>query len=117
MGRIMSFCLPKYTNVNKRILYWLPRILSVLFIIFISLFALDAFSEPQWFLALFMHLIPSFILIILTAVTWKRELLGGCMFIVVGFLMLIFSHFPLIISLPVIMLGVLFVSGKYFYKK
>jgi len=77
----------------KKIPYWLPRVLSVLFIAFISVFALDVFGEPQWFLALLMHLIPSFILIILTAIAWKNERLGGFIFIAAGFLMLVSSRF------------------------
>ncbi|MFA5386524.1 MAG: hypothetical protein WC297_02595 [Candidatus Paceibacterota bacterium] len=97
----------------KKVLYWLPRILSILFIAFISIFALDVFGEPQWFLALFMHLIPSFILVILTVIAWKHEQLGGLIFIVAGLLMLIFSHFEsLIISIPAVVIGVLFLGGK-----
>jgi len=98
----------------RKVIYWLPRILPVLFIAFISIFALDVFGERQWFLALLMHLIPSFILIILTVIAWKHEQLGGFIFVVVGFLMLISSHFEsLIISIPAVILGVLFLSRKY----
>lgn len=101
----------------EKILYWLPRLLSILFIAFISMFALDVFGEPQWFLALLIHLIPSFILIILTVIAWKNERLGGFIFIVIGFLLLISSRFEsLIISIPVIILGVLFLSRKYLLK-
>jgi hypothetical protein len=97
----------------KKVLYWLPRILSVLFIGFISIFALDVFTEPQWFLALLTHLIPSFVLVILTVIAWKNEQLGGFIFIVLGFIVLISSHFEsLIISIPAIILGVLFLSRR-----
>ena len=93
----------------KKIFYWLPRVLAILFIAFISIFALDVFSEPQWFLALIMHLIPSFILIILTIIAWKHERLGGFIFMAIGFLMLISSHFEsLVISIPAVIIGVLF---------
>lgn len=57
----------------KKIFYWLPRGLAILFIDFISMFALDSLGEPQWFLALIMHLTPGFVLFILTAVAWKHE--------------------------------------------
>jgi hypothetical protein len=51
---------------NKKLLTWLPRIPGMLFAVFISLFALDVFSEEKGFLqtliALLMHLIPTFII-------------------------------------------------------
>lgn len=101
----------------SKVLYWLPRILSILFIVFISLFALDVFGQPQWFLALVMHLIPSFILIAVTVLAWKNEMIGGLLFLLVGILMLFFTHFEsLIISLPVIVIGALFLSRKYLLK-
>jgi len=101
----------------KKIPYWLPRVLSVLFIAFISVFALDVFGEPQWFLALLMHLIPSFILIILTAIAWKNERLGGFIFIAAGFLMLVSSRFEsMVISIPAIVLGALFLSRRHLSK-
>ncbi len=101
----------------KKFLYWLPRILAILFNIFLSIFALDVFEEPLWFLALFMHLIPNFILACLTYIAWKHEQLGGYIFVTAGFLILLFSRFEsLIISIPVIILGVLFLSRRYLSK-
>jgi len=47
---------------TKKALYWAPRIIAILFIVFISLFALDVFIEGYGFwetiVALFMHLVP-----------------------------------------------------------
>ncbi len=101
----------------KTTLYWLPRIVSILFILFISAFALDVFSEPNWPLALFMHLIPSFFLIAITIVAWKNELLGGFLFLLIGFALLIFTHFEaLIIGIPAFVIGALFLGKKYFFK-
>jgi hypothetical protein len=97
----------------KKILYYLPRVLAIVQIIFISLFALDVFEEKQWFLALLTHLIPSFILIALIIVAWRREKLGGILFLATGFLMLVFTNFQsLIISVPVIIIGALFIFGE-----
>jgi len=97
----------------KKILYWLPRILAILFIIFISLFALDVFSEKNWPLALLMHLIPSFILTILTIIAWKNELAGGIFFILAGFVAILFFH-STIISVPVFFIGSLFLTKRFF---
>jgi hypothetical protein len=101
----------------QKIFYWLPRILAILFIAFISIFALDVFGEPQWFLALIMHLIPSFILVILTVVSWKHEQLGGFIFISAGLFLLISSRFEsLIISIPALVIGALFLAKRYLQK-
>ena len=101
----------------KKIAYWLPRILSILFIAFISMFALDVFSEPNWPLALFMHLIPSYFLVAITVVAWKHEMLGGFLFLIAGFALLIFTHFEaLIIGIPAFVIGTLFLGKKYFSK-
>lgn len=101
----------------KKVLYWLPRILAILYVVFISMFALDVFGEPQWPLSLFMHLIPSYFLIAITIITWKREVLGGILFLIAGFALLIFTNFEtLIIGLPVIIIGLLFLITKHLLK-
>ena len=101
----------------SKLLYWLPRILAICFIVFISLFALDVFDQPQWFLALVIHLIPSFILIAVTVLAWKNEMIGGLIFVLFGILLLFFTRFEsMIISLPIIVIGALFLSRKYLLK-
>jgi hypothetical protein len=100
----------------KNIFFWLPRVLSILFIIFVSIFALDVFGQPQWFMALLIHLIPSFILIILAIIAWKKELLGGLLFLIAGLAMLIFYH-SVVIFLPAFVIGTIFlISAKRFKK-
>jgi len=97
----------------KKFLYWLPRVLTILFIAFISVFALDVFSEPNWPLALFMHLIPSYFLVAITIIAWRREVLGGILFLIAGFALLIFTHFEaLIIGAPAFVIGLLFLITK-----
>jgi len=73
-------------NKNLRsILLWTPRIAGILFILFLSLFALDVFDMGLGFwgtlLALFMHLIPSIILTIALALAWKWEWVGALAFL------------------------------------
>jgi hypothetical protein len=47
----------------RQLLFWSPRVLTPIFAVFLSLFALDVFEEGYGFwdtvVALFMHLIPS----------------------------------------------------------
>ena len=102
----------------KRILFWAPRILGILFAAFISIFALDVFGEGYGFwktiLALLMHLIPTGIILIVLAMSWRWEWVGGILFPALGVLYLVWSwgRFPwsvyLVMSGPLVLVGVLF---------
>jgi hypothetical protein len=71
-----------------RLLYWAPRILTILLAVFVSLFALDVFGEGYGFLetlvALFMHLIPTFLILLALLVAWRVEWVGGILFLFVA---------------------------------
>lgn len=73
-----------------RFVYWTPRILSILFILFLAIFSLDVFDSCNSFLTclggLFMHNIPVFILAILLFISWKREIIGAWTFFIGGLL-------------------------------
>ncbi|MFH1290869.1 MAG: hypothetical protein ABIH92_05705 [Nanoarchaeota archaeon] len=104
-------------------LYWIPRILAILFILFISLFTLDVFGEgygfPEVLVALFMHLLPTLALIVLTVVAWKWEKVGGWLFVILGVVFTVFFKTYgeligfLLISGPVFLIGILFLVGYY----
>jgi len=67
-----------------KIIYWLPRILSIGFVLFLSLFALDVFSEYRGWdivLPLLIHLIPSFVLLAAALISWKYDLAGAAVFL------------------------------------
>ncbi|WP_107821920.1 hypothetical protein [Mangrovibacterium marinum] len=73
---------------SLQILYWLPRVAGIAAILFVSLFALDAFDPAlslwqQW-LAFMVHLTPTYVWVALLVLAWKRELVGGVLFVVVG---------------------------------
>jgi hypothetical protein len=74
---------------SKQLLFWTPRVLSIAFIAFLSLFALDVFAENLGFwqtaLALFMHLIPSMVLIAALVFAWRWEWIGAALFGVIAF--------------------------------
>jgi hypothetical protein len=75
-------------KTSIRLFHWLPRILCILAILFISLFAVDAFAPGltiwQQLGAFLIHLIPSFILLVFLFIAWKWELIGGIIFMVIG---------------------------------
>jgi hypothetical protein len=82
-------------NMHPRIskwIYWTPRILSILFVLFLAMFSLDVFDESnnytfgETILALFIHNIPSLVLLIILIISWKYEIVGGISFILAGLL-------------------------------
>ena len=110
----------------KSFIFWAPRILCILFIIFLAMFALDVFEEGRGFwqtaLALFMHLIPNFALIIILILSWKWEWIGGILFNAVGiFHIAAFRNVDIyayiFISGPLFLIGILFLVGWFGKKK
>ncbi len=106
-------------------LFWTPRILAIVFIVFISIFAIDVFWEGYSFWvtlgALFMHLLPSLVLIGALVVAWKWEKIGGIIFIALSLVFTIFFNTyrdprSLLITAPVLVIGILFLLS-YFRKK
>ena len=119
-----------------KIYHWLPRIICILAILFISLFALDAFQPDlsmwQQIGEFLMHLIPSFILTALLIIAWKWELTGGILFAIIGlgFSPVVFMHnynmnhsifislgIIATITLPFIVVGILFISSHFIKRK
>jgi hypothetical protein len=72
----------------KKMLYWAPRIICILAILFVSLFALDAFDPKltiwEQIVGFLIHMIPSFILIGLLWLAWKYEYIGGIILVLTG---------------------------------
>ena len=82
--------------MRSKFFYWLPRILTILSILFMALFSLDSFggNGSVWrkMLVFLLHNIPVFILIIILIIAWKREVAGGIILIVVSLAGGIFFH-------------------------
>jgi len=78
------------TQLSRRALYWAPRALSIAFIAFLGLFALDVFEAGYGFwetlLALTMHLMPNFVLIAVLVLAWRWEWTGATLFAAAGVL-------------------------------
>ena len=119
----------------RKILRWTPRVMFIIAILFVSMFALDAFSPEMTFwqnLAGFLiHLIPTFVLIAVLIVAWKWELLGGILSTVMGLaltpVIFNFNNRPgntvgqtlgiaLMVTLPFIVAGILFLVSQYVNK-
>ena len=120
------------TPIKIRIYHWLPRVICILAILFIGLFALDAFQPDltiwQQIGDFLMHLIPSFILTALLLIAWKWEYVGGIIFTIIGLGLspLVFNHnynmnhsvwmslgIIFTITIPFVLVGVLFIVGHF----
>ena len=115
-------------TLKQRLIYWLPRIICILAISFVRIFALDAYdpnlSVWKQIQEFAMHLIPSFILLLILLIAWKWELVGGIIFLLIGIGLSPFIYIHnfrmngsvsislwiiLTITFPFILVGVLFV--------
>jgi hypothetical protein len=69
--------------MRNKFLHWSPRILALLFIVFLSIFALDVFDEYHELAvlpALFMHLLIPLTLLISVILAWKWDLFMAIIF-------------------------------------
>lgn len=126
--RLMTF--------NQRLIFLLPRIICILAIAFISIFAFDAFDPDltiwKQIQGFAMHLIPSFVLLLILLIAWKWELIGGIIFLLIGLGLspvIYFHNYRMngsvwmslgvisMITLPFILVGVLFILGHWNKKK
>lgn len=107
------------TTAAKRLLFWTPRILCIAFALFLGIFALDVFDGQHGFwetmLGLFMHLLPSTILILVVLfLVWRREWIGTVIFCALGVFYIIsfWGRFPWFtyaaIAGPLFLVGILF---------
>jgi hypothetical protein len=100
----------------KRVLFWSPRVLCIAFAIFLSMFALDVFNEGlsvgNTILAFLIHLIPTAFVVVVLAISWRWEWVGGVLFIAMGVLYLVqaWRHpdWVVTISGPLFLVGALF---------
>jgi hypothetical protein len=124
-------------TASIKLIHWLPRIICILAILFVSMFALDSFAPGlttwQQIEAFLMHLIPSFVLVAFLIVAWKWEFVGGILLLAIGlglspFIFLLNhnrNHFSvgsslmvvLLINIPFVIVGILFIAGHFLKKK
>jgi hypothetical protein len=114
-------------DTPRRVLFWAPRALAILFALFISIFAFDVFVEGASFwemlVALIIHLIPTALVVIALAFAWRRDSVGGILFTALGLLYIVvaWGQFEwmayLLISGPLFLIAVLFLSNWLYRRK
>lgn len=110
----------------------IARVLSIACFLFVSMFALDAFEDGRPFLQnladFTMHMIPSLILLAIIILSWKKELVGGILIVLIGLLtaipifrmnylrtdsLAIAIQVIALINLPVVLAGSLYIISHY----
>ncbi len=106
------------SRVNGKLLYWIPRALGLAFAIFIGVFALDVFSTNlplgKQLVAFAIHLLPTYLILIVLAFAWKWESLGGAGFIALGLLYMWITGFKFSPMVYLIISGLAFLTGLLF---
>ena len=106
------------TRLSMRLLFWTPRVITILFALFVSLFAMDVFNEGRglWetVAILAVHLIPTALLLLILAISWRWEWIGGLLFIALGVFYVIWTwgRFPWVTYL--VMAGIPVLVGLLF---
>lgn len=99
-------------------LFWAPRVLTLLFALFLSLFAIDVFSEAgsltEILVGLASHLVPTFIVVAVLVLAWRWEWVGAIAFagLAVAYVVVMWGRFPWVtyatVSGPLLLVSVLF---------
>jgi len=103
-------------NWNK-ILFWFPRILTIIYILFIGIFSLD--NEG---IGIIIELLPAILILIILIFTWKKPVSGGIIFLLLGIAFAISFNTTrtvltfFLISFPPILIGILLLLSKIIKK-
>ena len=105
---------------KKKITFWLPRGLTILYALFLALFSLDVFtgdlSLAQKIIGFFAHNIPSFSLIIILLATWKKSLTASILlFVTLVVFTVVFGLYKHIMSFLVVAGPLMFSAILYLY--
>ena len=111
----------------SKILYWFPRILPILSLLFMTLFSFDVFGGDESFgpkmLGFLIHNIPVLILTAILIIAWKWEVAGGALFILASIFGTHFFHSfsgnpdSLLVIAPFLLAGILFIFHTVFYRR
>jgi len=113
--------------MKERIFLWIPRVLTILAILFMMMFSIDVFegNEPLGIklVGFLIHNIPAFLLTCVLVLAWKYEVAAGIIFIVFtiagSFFLGVFSGNPgsLIVIGPFVIIGLLFILHHIMFNK
>jgi hypothetical protein len=104
------------TQRSDALLLWSPRVLGIAVCLFLSLFALDAWSGgksvAQAAVDFLVHLAPMVALLGVVALSWRREWVGGTVFTALALAYAYVARHHLswipVVSGPLLVVGILF---------
>jgi len=109
----------------SKILYWLPRFLAIISLLFMTVFSFDVFGGEESFglkmIGFLIHNIPVLILTAILIIAWKWEVEGGALFIIASIVGFIYFHSfsgnpgSLIVIAPFLIVGILFILHSVLY--
>ena len=100
-------------------LIWFPRILAILFLLFLMIFSFDVFEIPgtplEKMAGFLIHNLPSIIMAAILAVFWRNPLLSGVAFLIYAIIFTLFFRIILqgwdifvYLTLPILLIAALF---------
>lgn len=110
----------------KQLLLWSPRVLCIMFAAFISIFAMDVFDGSYGFMqtivGLFMHLIPTLLIVGVLLLSWRWEWIGAVVYNGLGIFYILTTGYGKIawiatISGPLFLIGILFLISWFNHDK
>jgi hypothetical protein len=109
---------PMNTGI-KRVLFWTPRVLCILFALFLGWVALgEVFSEGYGFgetiLTVLMALVPVYIVVIVLVIAWRWEWVGAILFTGLGVFYIVFVWARFRWSVTLVIAGLLVLVGVLF---
>ena len=111
------------SQFSARLLYWLPRVITIALTVFLSLFALEAFNQFHvWWrvsAAFAIGLVPALIVVAVLVAAWRWEWIGAAAFALLaiwyswGMLHRHHLTWPIALSipLPLLVIAGLFLAG------
>ncbi len=110
------------TRTTATLLLWIPRIAGILLAALLGIFALDAFdgrSFVEGLPAFAIHLIPSYVVLVVVAIAWRFEWIGTVAFLGLAVLYAVMVRWRMdwvaIISGSLIVVGVLFLVSWHYH--
>lgn len=127
-GKSRIFTIDNPTAMKKKILFWTPRILCILAILFVISFSFDVFEIEaplgRQLIGFLIHNVPALVLAGLLVIAWKWDLVGGIVFILFPLLAAfsLTSFFTrnfgaLVLCAPFLIAGLLFLWYWWLYKR
>lgn len=109
-------------KIQKVLTIWFPRVLAIIYTLFIALLSFDVFSMDGSIIekmgGLLIENIPTILLLIALFFAWKKPITGGAIFIVLSILFTFFFKTYqrwdafVLISFPLLLVGGLFLLNK-----